>query len=201
MNILVGLFRSYGLEANVSKSHTITCQPGALRVGMSEEAIELNCAGVGELYRVRLRRRIPFQECGVGLTVGSMTSRRCRMHGTDPAIYWSWLPVIQTVHQPHVYGVSFPRMNNRCPYPCPFPGCPSSSHTCNGLGYHFNMQHWGDRIIILKKHPNPLPRCEWCRIQVPEGRLNHRHYTSDKCKQGGGEASLVQDPTTLLREK
>ena len=41
MNVLVGLFRRYGLAVNVAKSRTITCQPGALRVGVLEEAIAL----------------------------------------------------------------------------------------------------------------------------------------------------------------
>ena len=35
MNVLVVLFRRYGLAANVAKSHTMTCQPGALRTGIS----------------------------------------------------------------------------------------------------------------------------------------------------------------------
>ena len=39
-------------------------------------------------------------------------------------------------------------------------------------------------IMILEYPPIPLLRCEICRIQVPEGRLNNRHYASDKCKQG-----------------
>ena len=38
--------------------------------------------------------------------------------------------------------------------------------------------------MILEEHPNPLPRCERCRSQVPAGRLNTHHYTSYKCKQG-----------------
>ena len=46
MNVLVGLFRRYGLAANIAKSRTITCQTGALRVGMSEEAIVLKCTGM-----------------------------------------------------------------------------------------------------------------------------------------------------------
>ena len=33
-NILVGLFRSYDLVANIFKSRTITCQPNALWTGM-----------------------------------------------------------------------------------------------------------------------------------------------------------------------
>ena len=35
MNVLVGLFRRYGLAANISKSRTMTFQPGALWVGVS----------------------------------------------------------------------------------------------------------------------------------------------------------------------
>ena len=59
INVLVGLFRRYGIEANVANSLTMSCQPGALRSGMPEEDKALKCTGVGELYRVRLRRRIP----------------------------------------------------------------------------------------------------------------------------------------------
>ena len=46
MNVRVGLFRRYGLAANVSKSLTMICQPGALRAGMSEEVMALECTGV-----------------------------------------------------------------------------------------------------------------------------------------------------------
>ena len=47
MHVLVGLFRRYGLAANVSKSRTMTCQPDVLRAGMSEESVALKCTGVG----------------------------------------------------------------------------------------------------------------------------------------------------------
>ena len=50
MNVPVGLFRSYGLVANVTKSHTMTCQTGALWAGMSEEDMAMNCTGVGDSY-------------------------------------------------------------------------------------------------------------------------------------------------------
>ena len=72
MNILVGLFRRYGLAANVNKSHTMTCQPGAIWAGMLEDAMALKCTGVGDSYQERLQRRIPYPECGVDLIVGSM---------------------------------------------------------------------------------------------------------------------------------
>ena len=148
MNVLVGLFRRYGLAANVAKSQTMTCQPGALRAGMSEETMELKCTGVGDLYRVRLRRQIPCPECGVELTEGSMTAHRRRMHGMDPTVDWSWLPVSQTENQPQVCNVSFLQSTKQ--YPCTFHGCPESSHTWNGLRSHFNRQYWVDGTRILE---------------------------------------------------
>ena len=54
MNVMVCLFRRYGLAANVDKSRTITCQSGSLRAGMSEEAMLLKCTGVVDSYRVIL---------------------------------------------------------------------------------------------------------------------------------------------------
>ena len=53
MNILVGLFRRYGLAANVAKLRTMKCQPDALWAGISDEAMVLKCKGVGDSYRVR----------------------------------------------------------------------------------------------------------------------------------------------------
>ena len=111
-----------------------------------------------------------------------MTAHRRRMHRTEPAIDLICLPVSQTVHQPQVDDVSFLQATKQCP--CPFPVCPGSFHTWNFLRSHFNRQHWGNRIRILEEHPNPLLRCKQCGSQVPAGRLNNRHYASEKCKQG-----------------
>ena len=86
MNVLVSPFLWYGLAANVSKSLTMTCQPGALMLGMSEEANDLKCTRLGNSYRVILRQLIPFPECGFELTAGSITAQLCCMHGTEPEI-------------------------------------------------------------------------------------------------------------------
>ena len=182
MNVLAGLFRRYGLAYNFVKSHTMTFQSGILRSGMSEKAKSLKCTGVGYSYRVRLRSCIPCPECWVNITAGSMTEHRWRMNRTEPAINWSRLPIIQTEHQPQVYDMSFPRSTKWCP--CPFPGCPWSSHTWNGLRLHSSIHHWGYRIRILEEHPNPFPRFEICRSQVPEGTLNTCHCALEKFKQG-----------------
>ena len=55
MNVLVDLFRRYGLTANVSNSLLITCQPSALRSGVSKESKALKCTGVVDSYRVSIR--------------------------------------------------------------------------------------------------------------------------------------------------
>ena len=121
MNVLFGLFQRYGLTANVTKSCTITCQPGSLRLGMLEDSRALKWTGVGDYYRARLRKRIPCPECRVELTAWSMTAHYRHMHRTEQAIDWNCLPVSQTKQHPQVYDMSFPRSINRCPYP--FPGC------------------------------------------------------------------------------
>ena len=54
MDVLVGLFQRYGLTANVAKSFTITCQPGALWLVIYAESKALKCMGVVDLYPVRL---------------------------------------------------------------------------------------------------------------------------------------------------
>ena len=59
MNILVGLFKWYGLAANVAKSCTMTYRPISIRSGMSEEAKDPKCTGVGDSYRMRLYQWIP----------------------------------------------------------------------------------------------------------------------------------------------
>ena len=87
MNVLVGLFRSYGLVANIAKSRKMICQLSALWAGMSEEALAIKCTVVGYLYQVRLQSWIPCPEFGFKMAAGSMTEHRRRMHGTKPVIY------------------------------------------------------------------------------------------------------------------
>ena len=59
MKVLIGLFRGYVLVTNIAKSCTMTYQPGALREGVSKEAMALKCMGVGNLYLVILLSWIP----------------------------------------------------------------------------------------------------------------------------------------------
>ena len=65
LNMCIRLLRRYRLLVNVSKSKAMTFQLSPLLSSMSEEAVEWRCTGRGETYCERLRRRIPFPDCGV----------------------------------------------------------------------------------------------------------------------------------------
>ena len=59
IHVFIGLSRRVGLVANVKKYTTITCHPGAIFTGISEEAFIRRGTGEGGKYREHLRRRIP----------------------------------------------------------------------------------------------------------------------------------------------
>ena len=63
--MLIGLFRWYGLVANVEKSKAATCQPGTLRYRILEEAVGQQCTKRIATYRARLIRRTPCPDYGV----------------------------------------------------------------------------------------------------------------------------------------
>ena len=139
LKFLISLFRWYGISPNVTKSQTITYQPGALWSVMSEEEVGWRCMGLGVSYCEQLQRRIPWPECGVEITTGSMSAHRRKINETEPVIYWNQLPVSNTEHLPEVYDVSFPK--GKTQWPCLFPGCPRSSQTLNSLLNHLNQKH------------------------------------------------------------
>ena len=86
INALVVLFRRVGLMDNVEKSNTITCQPGEICTGMSEEEFGRRITGEGVKYREYLWWLIPFPDCGVDLTEDSMTAHHILLHGVEPEI-------------------------------------------------------------------------------------------------------------------
>ena len=83
LNMIIGLFRWYRLVANFVKSKSITCHLGALRSGMSEEAVGQRCTVRGVTYQERPRQWIPCPYCGVELTAVLVKAHRRRMHGIE----------------------------------------------------------------------------------------------------------------------
>ena len=145
---------------------------------MSEEAVVRQRTVKGATYRGRLRIHNPCPDSGVDLTTGLVAVHRRRMHGTEPDIYWKWLPVSQTEHISQIFDVILPKGTSH--FPCTFPGCPGSSCTCNGLRNHFNLHNWGGSIRILDQHPTLFHKCDRCGSQVPPWRLRKWHFYFDK---------------------
>ena len=115
LNILISLFRRYGIVTSITKSWTMACKPGALWSAILEEAVGWKFTLVEVSYREQLQRRIICPKYGVELTGGYMTAHRRRMHRTETAINWNRLPVSQKERLPQVYDVRFPRGTTQFP--------------------------------------------------------------------------------------
>ncbi len=70
-DILVGLFERIRLFKNAAKTKVMTCIPGRIREGYTEEEYTLNKSGL-ETATDRKRRRVDCQFCGVSLAAGSL---------------------------------------------------------------------------------------------------------------------------------
>jgi hypothetical protein len=70
-DILVGLFEHIGLFTNAAKTKVMTCTPGRIREGYTEEEYTLNKSGL-ETAANRKRCRVDCQICGVSLAAGSL---------------------------------------------------------------------------------------------------------------------------------
>ena len=179
LNVLVSLFRRFGLQANVTKTKAMTCFPGATRQGISPESYARRMTGVGDTYRERLRRRVTCPECNKELAAGSLRQHRRMAHGIEPGVNWDMLPVSQAETEPVQYDVSFPTHVREVQ--CPI--CPGRCRTRAGLRNHFGRRHWND-ILCITEEIYPFPRCEKCGHQVPPTHLNNRHYNTDTCRLG-----------------
>jgi hypothetical protein len=71
LDILVSLFERIGLFTNAAKMKVMTCAPGRIREGYSDEAYTLHKSGL-ETAANRKRRQVDCQICGVSLQAGSL---------------------------------------------------------------------------------------------------------------------------------
>ena len=100
----------------------------------------------------------------------------------ETEIDWNWFPVNHMQQIMQAFDISFPKGMSQCPRP--FPSCPGSSWTCNGLSNHCKCHNWGDILQILEELSTQLPKCERFWSQVPPWRLGNRDYESDKYHLG-----------------
>ena len=116
LNVLIGLLHRVGLMSNVTKSNTMTYQPGKMHKGMLEEDFNQRITGIGAIYLYPPWRRIPCTDCGVDLTAGSMTAHHRHLYGTELDTNWDLLPSSQTEQTPHVYELRLPTAMLGGPY-------------------------------------------------------------------------------------
>ena len=176
LRIIIGLLRCIGLMANSAKFKIMTCQPGMMRTGMSEEAMGRRSTGKIATYQESLRKRLLCPDFGVDLMEGSMINHRRRLHGKEMAINRDRLLVSHTDHLTHFFEVIFLRVMTN--FQCPSTECSGSSCTRRGLRKNFNRQYWRDSMMILQEHPSLFLHCDCCGFQVPPWILNNRHYTT-----------------------
>ena len=69
---------------NITKLKTMVFRPGAIILGMSEEAFGRHSTGEVATYRGQLRRKAPFPDCEVEMTAGYITYHRRRLNETEP---------------------------------------------------------------------------------------------------------------------
>ena len=117
---------------------------------MLEEAIRCIITRKGATHRECLRRKMLYLDCGVEITMGSMTSHCQLIHGINTEIDWDRLLVSQHENLPQAYKVRFLNTTNKCH--CPVPGCPGLFLTITILKNNFNWTHWRDRFQILKEN-------------------------------------------------
>ena len=65
INVIIEIFRRFGLMSNVAKSKTMTFQPGSICTGVSEEAFSQRSTREGATYKKHLQQSILCPDCGV----------------------------------------------------------------------------------------------------------------------------------------
>ena len=182
-DILVGLFRRAGLQANASKTKAMTTFPSRVRIGLSNRAYERRTTGQGDTFRAHQRRRVTCPDCLQDLSAASLTNHMRRAHGREPPPDFSQLTDEQLGQQlPQTYQVSFPRILTECL--CPHPNCLGRSRTWKAMREHFKARHPGHIVHIVEESPAPFPKCYRCDLQSPPTNLNERHYRSAACQLG-----------------
>ena len=122
------------------------------------------------------------------MTTGLMMDHRRSLYGTESAIDWNRLPVIQIEHLPQVFEFSSPRVTNKCQYP--FPGFPGSYCVWSSLRNHLNRQNWRYSIMILKNNPRlyPTVRAVYARPHLGSSTTVTTPYNSS-----GSERNAISD--------
>jgi exonuclease III len=176
---LVDLLQRVGLNANTSKTKSMTCEPRPEQGPISDHAYKRRMTGYGFSYKTRQRRKVTFPTCDKEMTAGYLARHQRKIHGysgmeVEPPITAS------IVRRQDIYNVSFPSWNDYIV--CPVEGCTGRATTCGSLRRHFMFKHPHHCITILEE--GPLPRCARCDMHLPATALERGHGATLLCRQG-----------------
>ena len=74
------------------------------------------------------------------------------------------------------YVVSLPRVLQTVK--CLVPGCPAVPHSVGRIWEHFMYHHFWSKVAVVQEGAEPLPRCDLCRMHMPEGWLIKHRQTA-----------------------
>jgi hypothetical protein len=176
---LVNLFERVGLDANTSKTKSMTCDPRPKQSPISDHANKRRMTRYGFSYKTRQRRKVTCPTCDKEMAAGYLARHQREIHGS-PGIEAEPPIVASIVRRQDIYNVSFPSRNDYIV--CPVEGCTGRATTRGSLRRHFMFKHPQHGIPILEE--GPLPRCARCDVHVPAAVLAGGHGATLLCRQG-----------------
>jgi hypothetical protein len=153
-NVLVGLFERIRLFTNASKTKVMTCIPGRIREGYTEEEYTIIRSGTDTATN-RKRRRVDCEVCGDSLQAGSLKSHMKTQHDVHRSFILSWDIVVE---RPAIVYHATVSTDTGC-YFCPVANCVGGASTRWNLRHHFLEHHPQDLVVCPSEWSAPLLRC------------------------------------------
>ncbi len=173
-DILVNLIECIGHYTNATKRKVMTCVPGRVREGYTEEKYTLHRSGA-ETAASRKRRRMVCQICSASLQAGSLMSHLETQHDVYPLFVLSRDIVIE---RPAVVYRAIASTETGC-YFCPVANCVVGASIGWNLRRHFMDCHPQDLVVCASEGTAPLPRCTRCGMQSAAGTLMCKHQETE----------------------
>jgi hypothetical protein len=141
-DILVSLFERIQLYTNVSKTKVMTCVPGRIREGYTEEEYMLHRSGA-ETAANRKRCRVVCQICGASLQAGSLVSHLETQHDVYRLFVYS-LDIFAECPAVVYHAIASTETGS---YFCPVANCVGGASTWWNLSRHFMDHRPQDRVV------------------------------------------------------
>jgi hypothetical protein len=176
---LVDLFERVGLNANTSKTKSMTCEPRPEQGPICDHAYKRRMTGYGFSYKTRQRRKVTCPTCDKEMDTGYLSIHQREIHGSS-AIEVEPSIAALIIRRQYIYNASFPSQNDFIIFPVE--GCTGRATTRGSLRRHFMFKQPQHRITILEEAP--LSCCARCDIHVPATALAGGHGATLLSRQG-----------------